>query len=62
MMFHCCELRRLEVLRRSGSKNAIEFLEVLDHGAPPGVPPATRCHRRPSLTWSTDSTSCRGHW
>ncbi len=39
MMFHCCEERRLEVLRRSGSKNAIEFLEVLDHAAPPGVPP-----------------------
>ena len=38
-MFRCCEQRRLEVLRRSGSKNAIEFLEVLDHAAPPGVPP-----------------------
>jgi hypothetical protein len=36
--FRCCDERRLEVLRRSGSKNAIEFLEVLDHGAPPGVP------------------------
>src|SRR5262245_59388965 len=39
MIFACCEERRLEVLRRSGSKNAIEFLEVLDHSAPPGVPP-----------------------
>jgi hypothetical protein len=39
MMFACCEERRLEVLRRSGSANAIEFLEVLDHAAPPGVPP-----------------------
>jgi hypothetical protein len=36
--FHCCDERRLEVLRRSGSKNAIEFLEVLDRGAPSGVP------------------------
>ena len=39
-MFHCCELRRLEVLRRSSTnKNAIEFREVLDHAAPPGVEP-----------------------
>ena len=30
MKFHCCELRRLEVLKVSGSANAIEFLEVLD--------------------------------
>jgi hypothetical protein len=36
--FHCCDERRLEVLRRSGSRNAIEFLEVLDRGAPAGVP------------------------
>ena len=40
VIFHCCELRRLEVLRRSSTdKNAIEFLEVLDHAAPPGVEP-----------------------
>ena len=40
MIFHCCERRRLEVLRRSSTtKNAIEFLEVLDHEAPPGVEP-----------------------
>ena len=39
MIFSCCEQRRLEVLRRSGKANAIEFLEVLDHAAPPGVPP-----------------------
>jgi len=40
MIFHCCERRRLEVLRRSGTDtNAIEFLEVLDHAAPPGVEP-----------------------
>src|SRR5262249_54265081 len=38
MMFSCCDERRLEVLRRSGSKNAIEFLEVLDRSAPPGAP------------------------
>jgi hypothetical protein len=38
MIFTCCDERRLDVLRRSGSKNAIEFLEVLDRAAPPGVP------------------------
>jgi Baseplate J-like protein len=37
-LFHCCDLRRLEVLKRSGSVNAIEFLEVLDRAAPLGVP------------------------
>ena len=36
--FHCCEPRRLEVLKVSGSANAIEFLEVLDQAAPPGAP------------------------
>jgi hypothetical protein len=36
--FHCCDERRLEVLQQSGSANAIEFLEVLDRAAPPGVP------------------------
>lgn len=37
-LFHCCETRRLEVLQTSGSANAIEFIEVLDRAAPPGVP------------------------
>lgn len=36
--FHCCDRRRLEVIEHHGSANAIAFLEVLDHGAPPGVP------------------------
>lgn len=31
---HCCELRRLEVLRAAGSANAIEFLEVRDRAEP----------------------------
>lgn len=39
MIFACCQPRRLEVLRRSGHANAIEFVEVLDHLAPPGVAP-----------------------
>lgn len=38
MRFHCCDLRRLEVLRRSGSANAIDFLEVLDKAGPPAAP------------------------
>lgn len=38
MTFHCCDPRRLEVLKRSGSANAIEFLEVLDLASPPGAP------------------------
>ena len=38
MIFSCCDERRLDVLRRSGSKNAIEFLEVLDQSAPPAAP------------------------
>ena len=38
MKFQCCDPRRLEVLAHSGSANAIEFIEVLDHEAPPGVP------------------------
>jgi hypothetical protein len=38
MKYHCCDPRRLEVLKRSGKANAIEFIEVLDRGAPPGAP------------------------
>ncbi|MGY1409190.1 putative baseplate assembly protein [Luteimonas sp. A611] len=38
MKYHCCDPRRLEVLRSSGSANAIDFLEVLDRAARPGVP------------------------
>jgi hypothetical protein len=37
MIFTCCESRRLEVLRRSSTRNAIDFLEVLDHAAPATV-------------------------
>ena len=38
MRFHCCDLRRLEVLRQAGSANAIDFIEVLDKAAPAGAP------------------------
>lgn len=37
---HCCDPRRLDVLRNAGGAgvNAIEFIEVLDRAAPAGVP------------------------
>jgi hypothetical protein len=38
MKFHCCDPRRLDVIKRNGTANAIEFLEVLDNAAPPGAP------------------------
>jgi Baseplate J-like protein len=38
MKFHCCDPRRLDVIKRNGTANAIEFLEVLDLAAPPGAP------------------------
>jgi hypothetical protein len=31
---HCCDLRRLEVLRNAGSANAVEFIEVRDRAEP----------------------------
>jgi Baseplate J-like protein len=37
MMFHCCDERRLDVIKRNGSSNAIVFLEVLDTLAPAAV-------------------------
>lgn len=63
MIFHCCEERRLEVLRRSGSKNAIEFLEVLDHAAPAGVAPQRTLFvrlLRPISTLTADNLRIRG--
>jgi hypothetical protein len=36
--FSCCDPRRLGVIAHSGHVNAIDFLEVLDRSAPPGVP------------------------
>ncbi|MBR0846471.1 putative baseplate assembly protein [Bradyrhizobium diazoefficiens] len=38
MKQHCCDPRRLEVLKAKGSANAIEFIEVLDLASPPGAP------------------------
>ena len=34
MRFFCCDVRRLEVIKVSGSANGIEFLEVRDHLEP----------------------------
>ena len=36
--FQCCDQRRLEVIKRYGSDNGIEFIEVLDKASPPGAP------------------------
>ena len=36
--FQCCAQLRLEKIKRSGTDNGIEFLEVLDKAAPPGAP------------------------
>ena len=36
MIRHCCDLRRREATRQS-PLNGIDFLEVIDNAAPPGV-------------------------
>lgn len=38
MKYHCCDQRRLDVIRNLGTANGIDFIEVLDRAAPPGVP------------------------
>ena len=39
MIYHCCdELRRDRVINESATLNGIDYLEVLDHGAPPDSP------------------------
>ena len=38
MKYHCCDLRRLEVIRAAGTANAIEFIEVLDLASPTTAP------------------------
>lgn len=35
---HCCDQRRLEVIKLGGTANGIEFIEVLDKASPPGAP------------------------
>lgn len=36
--FHCCDQRRLDVIKLNGTANGIEFIEVLDKAAPFGAP------------------------
>ncbi len=63
MKFHCCELRRLEVLKVSGSANAIEFLEVLDLASPPGAPRQQTLFirlLRPGFSLNPDNLSITG--
>ncbi|HWJ72322.1 MAG TPA: putative baseplate assembly protein [Kaistia sp.] len=38
MIYHCCDQRRLDVIRNLGTANGIDFVEVLDRAAPPGAP------------------------
>src|SRR5215471_7136517 len=37
--YRCKQSARLELVKENGAINAIDFLEVLDHDAPAGVPP-----------------------
>lgn len=37
MRYHCCEERRLKAVKQVGALNGIEYLEVLDSEAPPGL-------------------------
>lgn len=38
MIYHCCDQRRLDVIRNLGTANGIDLIEVLDKAAPPGAP------------------------
>ncbi|HEY5616321.1 MAG TPA: hypothetical protein VIK60_00160, partial [Vicinamibacterales bacterium] len=58
MKFFCCDPRRLDVLKRSGTANAIEFLEVRDHLEPdPALRQRTLFVRllRPGFTLTPDN-------
>ena len=63
MRCFCCDPRRLEVLKQSGSANAIEFLEVRDHLEPdPAMRQRTLFVRllRPGFTLGTDNVLIDG--
>jgi hypothetical protein len=61
--FFCCDPRRLEVLKRTGTANAIEFLEVRDHLEPvPALRQRTLFVRllRPNFTLTPDNVLIDG--
>jgi hypothetical protein len=64
LLFHCCDERRLDVLRVAGSANAIDFLEVLDRASPPGAPRQrsllVRLLRNVPATLSVDNLTISG--
>ena len=63
MKFFCCDLRRLEVLKQSGTANAIEFIEVRDHLEPdPALRQRTLFVRllRPGFTLGADNVLIDG--
>jgi hypothetical protein len=62
-VFQCCEPRRLEVVKHSGSANGIEFLEVLDRASPSGAPRQQTLFvrlLRPGFTLTPDNIRIRG--
>lgn len=63
MKFFCCDLRRLEVIKLSGTANAIEYLEVCDHLEPdPALRQRTLFVRllRPGFTLTPDNVLIDG--
>ena len=63
MKFFCCDLRRLDVIKLSGSANGIEFLEVRDHLEPnPALRQRTLFVRllRPGFTLTPDNVLIDG--
>src|SRR5215204_1033212 len=63
MKFFCCEPRRLDVIKLSGTANGIEFLEVRDHLEPdPALRQRTLFVRilRPGFTLTPDNVLIDG--
>lgn len=63
MKFFCCDVRRLEVIKFSGTANGIEYLEVHDHLEPdPALRQRTLFVRllRPGFTLTADNVSIDG--
>jgi hypothetical protein len=63
MRYFCCDTRRLEVIKRAGTANGIEFLEVRDHLEPdPALRQRTLFVRllRPGFTLTPDNVRIDG--